>query len=77
MFCRAEPLTCSVIVVSHNSSEVAIGFMLRLLGSRLAAGLIAGRPASLSGFKLGALLAGVSAVVTNNTINRAIELNIQ
>lgn len=29
-------------VVAHNSSEVAIGFMLRSHGSRLATGLIAG-----------------------------------
>jgi len=36
-----------------------------------------GSRASLSGFKLGTLLAEVGAVLTNNTINRAADLNIQ
>jgi hypothetical protein len=57
--------------------------VINIAGSGFAAGQFplikynSGSLASLSGFKLGTLPSGVSAVLTNNTINRAADLNIQ
>jgi hypothetical protein len=65
-------------VAAHHSYNV-----INIACSGFAAGQFflikynSGSRASLSGFKLGTLLAEVGAVLTNNTINRAADLNIQ